>query len=55
MGSWNWSTSAQKQDNSNLVLSGCPDEVAKFEEAFQAILKRDREPFIDRTTASPLP
>jgi len=54
MGSWNWSTSAQKQDNSDLLLYDCPEEVAKFEDAFQKILERDREPFDNRSTASPL-
>lgn len=41
MGSWNWSDSAQKQDNSDVVIMDCPDQVKKFEDAFQRILQRD--------------
>lgn len=53
MGSWNWSESARKQDNSYVVIYDCPEEVVKFEDAFQAILKRDGTPFSNHTTASP--
>jgi mitochondrial cardiolipin hydrolase len=53
MGSWNWSKSAQRQDNSDVVLYDCPEEVQKFETAFQDILNRDREPFVGHTTVSP--
>lgn len=55
MGSWNWSKSAQRQDNSDVVLYDCPDEVEKFNAEFQRILERDREPFIGYTTVSPAP
>jgi cardiolipin hydrolase len=55
MGSWNWSKSAHRQDNSDVVLYDCPEEVEKFEAAFQEILKRDREPFMGHTTVSPAP
>ena len=41
MGSWNWSVSAQKQDNSDMVIKDCPEEVQKFEDAFKRILERD--------------
>ena len=51
MVSWNWSKSAQKQDNSNVILYDCPDEVAKFEAAFRAILERDS----DHSVTLPLP
>ena len=30
MGSWNWSKTAQRQDNSDVVLYDCPEEVKKF-------------------------
>ena len=52
MGSWNWSTSAQKQDNSNMVLYDCPEEVSKFESTFQRILERDREIFVGNSTTT---
>jgi phosphatidylserine/phosphatidylglycerophosphate/cardiolipin synthase-like enzyme len=42
MGSWNYSNSAQKQDNSIVVLSGCDEIVKQFEAAFQRIHKRDK-------------
>jgi phosphatidylserine/phosphatidylglycerophosphate/cardiolipin synthase-like enzyme len=42
MGSWNYSNSAQKQDNSMVVLSGCDEIVKQFEAAFQRIHERDR-------------
>ena len=41
MGSWNWSNGAQRQDNSDVVISHCKGQVARFEEAFQRIMKRD--------------
>ena len=43
MGSWNWSNSAQKQDNSDVVIANCPEEVQKYEDAFQQILERDTQ------------
>ncbi len=43
VGSWNWSNSAQKQDNSDIVIKDCPDEARKFEDAFNGILARDGE------------
>ncbi|MEW6063247.1 MAG: hypothetical protein AB1571_02660 [Nanoarchaeota archaeon] len=41
MGSWNWSNNAQKQDNSNVLISQCPEQIKRFEDSFQRILKRD--------------
>jgi phosphatidylserine/phosphatidylglycerophosphate/cardiolipin synthase-like enzyme len=41
MGSWNWSRSAQKQDNSIAVIKRCPDEGGRFEQAFRRIVERD--------------
>lgn len=41
MGSWNWSASAQAQDNSDVIIKNCPDVVGVFEAAFQRIYKRD--------------
>lgn len=41
MGSWNWSGNAQKQDNSDVFITGCPEQIKRFEDAFQRILKRD--------------
>jgi|GEM_PF-1532012 len=43
MGSWNFSESAQKQDNSQVDISGCHDVVKKFSAAFERIYKRDTE------------
>lgn len=43
MGSWNWSQSAQKQDNSELILRDCPDQVRQFEAAFWRIWVRDKK------------
>jgi phosphatidylserine/phosphatidylglycerophosphate/cardiolipin synthase-like enzyme len=42
MGSWNWSNSAQKQDNSDVIITDCPKVAQAFEAAFQRILERDR-------------
>jgi phosphatidylserine/phosphatidylglycerophosphate/cardiolipin synthase-like enzyme len=42
MGSWNWSHTAQAQDNSELILRDCPDTAAHFERAFRRIMERDR-------------
>jgi phosphatidylserine/phosphatidylglycerophosphate/cardiolipin synthase-like enzyme len=41
MGSWNWSRSAQKQDNSEEVIKHCPDEAERFEQTFHRIMERD--------------
>ena len=41
MGSWNWSEGAKKQDNSIVILSGCPIIIQSFEKAFARIIKRD--------------
>jgi len=41
MGSWNWSRSAQKQDNSEEVIKHCPDEAGRSEQTFHRILERD--------------
>jgi phosphatidylserine/phosphatidylglycerophosphate/cardiolipin synthase-like enzyme len=41
MGSWNWSRSAQKQDNSVAVIKSCPNEGGRFEQAFRRIVERD--------------
>jgi phosphatidylserine/phosphatidylglycerophosphate/cardiolipin synthase-like enzyme len=43
MGSWNFSNSAQKQDNSIAVISGCSNVVNKFEKAFMRIYRRDKD------------
>lgn len=43
MGSWNYSGSAQKQDNSMVDISGCEDIVKQFQEAFQRIYERDKD------------
>ena len=43
MGSWNFSESAQKQDKSQVDISGCNDVVKKFSAAFERIYKRDTE------------
>ncbi|MGD0885238.1 MAG: phospholipase D-like domain-containing protein [Thermodesulfovibrionales bacterium] len=42
MGSWNFSGSAQKQDNSEVLLTGCQDTIDSFETAFQRIYDRDK-------------
>jgi phosphatidylserine/phosphatidylglycerophosphate/cardiolipin synthase-like enzyme len=42
MGSWNWSNSAQKQDNSNVIITECPDVIQAFEAAYQRIMERDK-------------
>ena len=41
MGSWNWSDSAQKQDNSDLIITDCPELAVMFEHNFQTIWERD--------------
>lgn len=43
MGSWNFSNSAQKQDNSIVVISGCDETTKKFSKAFEKIRKRDKK------------
>jgi len=42
MGSWNWSNSAQKQDNSDVIITDCPKVAQAFEVAYQRIVERDR-------------
>lgn len=42
MDSWNWSNNAQKQDNSDVFIFQCPEQIKRFEDAFQRILKRDK-------------
>ena len=42
MGSWNWSHSAQKQDNSDVIITDCPKVAEAFEAAYQQIIARDR-------------
>ncbi len=41
MGSWNWTNSAQKQDNSDVIITNCPKVAQAFEAAFQRIMERD--------------
>src|SRR2546427_5553526 len=43
MGSWNWSNNAQKQDNSDVIITDCPKAAQAFETAYQRIIKRDRQ------------
>lgn len=43
MGSYNFSSSAQKQDNSIVVMSGCDETTKKFSKAFERIHKRDKK------------
>jgi phosphatidylserine/phosphatidylglycerophosphate/cardiolipin synthase-like enzyme len=42
MGSWNWSNSAQKQDNSDVIITDCPSAAQAFEAAYQRIMERDK-------------
>jgi len=42
MGSWNWSNNAQKQDNSDVIITDCPKVAQAFEAAYQRIIERDR-------------
>src|SRR2546426_4539426 len=42
MGSWNWSNNAQKQDNSDVIITDCPKVAQAFEAAFQRIMERDK-------------
>ena len=42
MGSWNFSESAQKQDNSEIDISGCDDNMKQFRDAFERIYGRDK-------------
>ena len=42
MGSWNFSESAQKQDNSEIDISECGDNVKRFRDAFERIYGRDK-------------
>ncbi len=41
MGSWNWSSSAQSQDNSDVIIRYCPAISSSFDHAFERIYKRD--------------
>lgn len=41
MGSWNWSRRAKYQDNSDVILTGCPDVAAAFRKNFDMIWQRD--------------
>ena len=43
MGSWNWSESADGQDNSNVVLKNCPGQVQRFLNTWNTIKQRDME------------
>jgi len=42
MGSWNWSNNAQKQDNSDVIITDCQKAAQAFEAAYQRIIERDR-------------
>lgn len=42
MGSWNWSNSAQKQDNSDVIITDCRKVAQAFEAAYQRIIERDK-------------
>ena len=42
MGSWNWSNNAQKQDNSDVIITDCPKVTQAFEAAYQRIIERDK-------------
>jgi mitochondrial cardiolipin hydrolase len=42
MGSWNWSNNAQKQDNSEVIITDCPKVAQAFESAYQRIIERDK-------------
>src|SRR5256712_634112 len=42
LGSWNWSNSAQKQDNSEVIITDCPKVAQAFEAAYQRIIERDK-------------
>ena len=42
MGSWNWSNNAQKQDNSDVIITDCPKVAQAFEAAYQRIIARDK-------------
>jgi phosphatidylserine/phosphatidylglycerophosphate/cardiolipin synthase-like enzyme len=42
MGSWNWSNNAQKQDNSDVIITDCPKVAQAFEAAYQRIIERDK-------------
>jgi phosphatidylserine/phosphatidylglycerophosphate/cardiolipin synthase-like enzyme len=41
MGSWNFSNSADKQDNSAAILSECPGVIESFKQTFDFISRRD--------------
>jgi len=43
VGSWNFSGSAQKQDNSTVEITGCSDIIKKFSDAFERIYQRDKK------------
>lgn len=40
-GSWNWSISADKQDNNIIVIYGCNETIQEFKDTFEYIRKRD--------------
>ena len=42
MGSWNWSNNAQKQDNSDVIITDCPKVAQAVEAAYQRIIERDK-------------
>jgi phosphatidylserine/phosphatidylglycerophosphate/cardiolipin synthase-like enzyme len=42
VGSWNFSESAQKQDNSVIDTSECNESVKRFKDAFDRIYHRDK-------------
>jgi phosphatidylserine/phosphatidylglycerophosphate/cardiolipin synthase-like enzyme len=41
-GSWNWSNNAQRQDNSDVIITDCPKVAHAFETAYQRIMERDK-------------
>lgn len=41
LGSWNWSRSAQKQDNTDVVFRDCPEVTKKVKDAILRIIERD--------------
>jgi len=41
IGSWNWSRTAQRQDNSEVVFHHCPEVVRKAKDAVLRIIQRD--------------
>jgi hypothetical protein len=41
MGSWNWSNSAKKQDNSDVIIENCPQIGEAFVDECKRIYERD--------------